>query len=204
MNARRWTGTTDANGNFAIRLGNGRHSMTGRVLYTSGGRRQYLNIWGSAQFRLPSAVRTVTFNFKTTGKRPGYSGTQWPDYYGGAILVGNYNINASFIPPSADLNFTLVPQGLLADGTRGSAILAHFTYADFQTGSSGVIGQNAYLYDIPLGTYTMQAEISWPGFGTRQLRVLDGGEQDSGGLIVFDSTVALEPALAKVYLADSQ
>ena len=76
MNARRWTGTTDANGNFAIRLGNGRHSMTGRVLYTSGGRRQYLNIWGSAQFRLPSAVRTVTFNFKTTGKRPGYSGTQ--------------------------------------------------------------------------------------------------------------------------------
>jgi hypothetical protein len=50
----------------------------------------------------------------------------------------------------------------------------------------------------------MQAEISWPGFGTRQLRVLDGGEQDSGGLIVFDSTVALEPALAKVYLADSQ
>lgn len=107
--------------------------------------------------------------------------------YNGATVVLDYQAPRS-LPADAELEFTLEPSGLLADGSDGRVITFTRTAAALES-SFGSLDDTAYLYDIPLGHYFMSGTATLPDGTTQQLRFAPEG----GGTPAETVDVGFEP-----------
>ena len=124
---------------------------------------------GSHNQQLDSAEGIVRdFVWKISGPKPGATSTDGHGaFYGGTVLIYGADYVGTPIAASegAEIVVKLVPSGPLMDGTAGAPITASAPFA--KTGN-----KLKQLDDVPLGRYTVTAEVKDAGGATKPLRVL--------------------------------
>lgn len=138
-----YVGTTDADGNYKIKLGFGTFFAYAELKKTYNGKQYKIELHpdNNEGFTQDGAVRN--FQWKITGKKPDTSS----GYYGGTIEI-NKGIGSSIYDPE-NIEFTLTPEGQLIDGSEGSIIKM----------KPGQPRTDSYskLPDIPIGKYKITA-----------------------------------------------
>lgn len=159
---------TDANGNYRVQVPPGHYDVDGFADLEFEGQ-TYRELWldrtntgCERQLSEKGIVRHFVLRLSGLAKcTANLDPTQPESYYGGQIIVSRGGV-----PDDAVVRFTLTPVGPLADGTAGTTLTFERTGAMLDRGR-GVLGQTAWLHDIPLGRYRVSAEASRPG-GARQ------------------------------------
>ena len=137
-------GTSDEKGNYSIQLPKvGTFMASARINKTYNGKQYEMDLDPDVyeEFSIDGAVRN--FQWKMTGKRP----TDLEGYYGASIEVNKSVLSQVY--DSENIEFTLIPEGNLIDGTKGK-ILKVKHGAPHTTDYGRIV-------DIPLGRYVMSA-----------------------------------------------
>lgn len=89
-------------------------------------------------------------------------------YIGGS--VGLLSALGTTYPADAEVRFTLTPDGPLADGSTGETLAMTRTVGGLTT-TMGPLDEIGTLYDIPLGRYTMTADVVTANGATEPLNL---------------------------------
>lgn len=161
---------TDAKGAYRVQVPPGDYDVDGFADLTFAGQ-TYRQLWldrtnaGCArQLSEKGIVRHFVLRISGLARcRANLDPNQPESYYGGEIIVSRGGV-----PDAAVVRFTLTPIGPLADGTQGKVLTFERTGAMLARGG-GVLGQTAWLHDIPLGRYRVSAEARLPDGSRKQL-----------------------------------
>ncbi len=142
--------TTDENGYYKLNLSNpkGNWSINAEIKRTYNGKHYRFDVYSDNSTSITHEGGVRNFIWKLTGHLPG---AQSDIKVGGYITYMDDN---SVVVPENEIEFTLIPQGNLVDGTSGQTInkrAEHFpeTY-NYMFSSSG-------LRDVPVGRYKISA-----------------------------------------------
>ena len=101
------------------------------------------------------------FVLRLTGPRPCRGGPDVDGSYIGASIWVEDSLTRNH-RPDAVIEFTLTPDGSLANGAPGQTLTMKRTVAALEP-SDGPLGETNLLYDIPLAYYLVSAELVEPG-----------------------------------------
>jgi len=187
------TTRTDTNGRYRVTVPPGHYNVDGFVDVQYNGQ-IYRELWldrGDAPCGRVMSDKGIIRNFvlRTSGPKRCTNGVEAnnPDAYYGAYITAM----SSAFPDDAIIVFTLTPKGPLADGTKGRTLTARRTGAALKKGG-GPIEQTSFLHDIPLGRYTITADVRYANGAQREtvLELRDGGSTTSRALdIAFKANV---------------
>ena len=184
--------TTDANGNYRVRVPLGHYNVDGFADIEFEGQK-YKELWldrGDAPCERVMSDKGIVRNFvlRLSGpKRCVNINPNNPDAYNGAYITAM----TSAFPDDAVITFSLTPLGKLADGRQGRPLSITRTGASLKKGG-GKINETSFLHDIPLGRYRVGAEVRYAN-GKRDgttLELRDGGNTSGNTLdITFHANV---------------
>jgi hypothetical protein len=184
--------TTDANGNYRVRVPLGHYNVDGFADIEFEGQ-MYKELWldrGDAPCERVMSDKGIVRNFilRLSGpKRCMNVNPNNPDAYNGAYITAM----TSAFPDDAVITFSLTPLGPLADGRKGRPLTITRTGAALKKGG-GPIKETSFLHDIPLGRYRVAAEVRFAN-GQRSgttLELRDGGNTSGSTLdIAFRANV---------------
>ena len=117
---------------------------------------------GNGTFSAPGITRD--FVLKISGLIPGKDdttdSTRQNAYYGQRISVSDWDVTGPTLRgdefKDGTLTFTLTPQGPLLDGSTGQTVTRQLPVSALGT-------EAAYLLDVPIGTYSVQAQVAKGG-----------------------------------------
>ena len=176
------TAKTDRNGNYRVRVPLGHYNVDAFADIEYDGQ-TYRELWlhrvnGGCERAMSDKGIVRDFVLRLSGPKRCFNNADPnnPNSYYGAYITAM----TSAFPADAVITFTLTPVGPLADGSTGRAVVLRRTGAALVRGG-GAIGETAFLHDIPLGRYRIEAEARYAD-GTRRPVTLDSrGDDDPEG-----------------------
>jgi hypothetical protein len=187
------TAKTDANGRYRATVPLGHYNVDGFVDLQFDGQ-TYKELWldrGDAPCERVMSDKGIIRNFvlRTSGPKRCTNGvnSRNPDAYYGAYITAM----SSAFPDDAVITFTLTPAAPLADGTKGRTLTIERTGAALKKGG-GPIEETSFLHDIPLGRYSITADVRYANGAQRGtvLELRDGGSTTGRSLdIAFKANV---------------
>ena len=145
---------TDANGMYKVRLPKvGTFAASASIKRKLNGKTYTLSLHPNKdeEFSVDGAVRN--FEWKLTGAR----GSEMQGSYGATVSLNKYVLSQVY--DSENIEFTLVPQGTLIDGSTGKTLVVRPGQPYTQ--------DYGHLTDIPLGRYEMTAVYKANGQSVR-------------------------------------
>lgn len=173
----RYTAKSDATGKYSLLVARGVYTIRAIVTRNYDGKRWQLRLHpcdeDNSMASAGSSPTIKDFQWRLTGLIPGGDPTFAGSYYGGSIWIrcssSNENEQLERVIRSGGseqfvCTFTLTPTAPLIDGSPGTVLtMTRTVKALWSTEHNVELENSPYLYDIPLGRYTLTACLTFPG-----------------------------------------
>jgi hypothetical protein len=184
----RFEAETDAAGLFSQRVPEGIYGVSAYYKVRFNNKNYNFTLFpkdGTTAKKHDSAPGVVKeFVWKIAGLKPGAeagdadTGNEALKYYGGYVYLRSkeegFGGDRVYFPAGSTLVVTLTPRGSLIDGSTGQVKTFRRAFAKDVT--SGIA---THLMDIPIGLYTLQAQVLLPGGTSKALGVKNSGAFDA-------------------------
>jgi len=199
---------TDGNGDYATKLPRGSYEVVAVATLSYEGQevRAVLSPHepGAGAIELPaSGGARLDLDLMMSGQIPQTAGASYADFFGGSVQVVEWWDGDGVAQPlhalrdDLEVTFHFEPVGPLLDGSDAKAFDRTRTVGELINGSQ-VLGHDAVIEDIPLGSYVVSVSLATPAGGGIPLVMRDPSMGPNGGLDVVESATITVASLCEI------
>jgi len=212
MGGKHATTMTDANGDYTTKLPRGSYDLFATATLRYDGQEVLAPLSshkpdaGSVELPASGGAR-LDLDLVMSGQMPQTEGASYEDFFGGSVQVMEWWDGDGVAQPLADLRddlevtFHFEPVGPLLDGSEAKAFDRTRTVGELVNGSV-VLGHDAVIEDIPLGSYVVTVSLATPGGGTIPLVMRDPSTGTNVGMDAVESATITVASLCEIRTAE--